>query len=251
MAIPVNKTEFGEYCLRKLGGGVVEINVTDAQVDDRIDEALEYFHMFHVDGLDRVFIPYTITQSDIDNKYITIQEPVLAIINVFSNVSGLTGTNWASGMWQYKYDIFSNINFGSGKSYGIGDYILSMQYLNTMDVTVGVKPRFQYSPHSNKLYVDHDWSNYSVGDTIAYEAYIVIDPDEYPNVWNDIWLKKYAVALIGEQWGSNLQKFQNVELPGGITLNGDELRNQYAEEKVRLEEELEDKFVAPPDFFVG
>lgn len=250
MAIPINKTQFGDYCLRSLGAGVVEINVSPEQIDDRIDEALEYFHMFHIDGLDRVFIPYTVTQTDIDNNFITITEPVLSIINVFSNVGGLTDTNWASGMWQYKYDVFSGLNFGGGTA-GIDSYILSMQYLNTLDVTIGVQPRFQYSPHSNKLYIDHDWTNFNAGDIIAYEAYIVIDPEEFPNVWNDYWLKKYATALIGEQWGKNLQKFENVELPGGITLNGTELQQQYSEKVTQLEEDLELKFVAPPDFFCG
>lgn len=250
MAIPNTKATFIDYVLRSLGFPVIEINVAPEQIDDRVDEAMQYFHMFHMDAMDRVFLSHQITADDISNGYITIAEPVVAIINIIWNAGALS-TDFASGAWQYQADVFGKLGFKSCSDTSLSDYVISMTTLSNVDAILGNHPRIQYSMHSNKLYIDGDWSRFSIGDYIVYEAYIQIDPDEHVDVWNDMWLKEYAIALVGRQWGSNLQKFQQVELPGGITLNGDAIYDQYNTRIETLREEMDNKYSYPPDMMIG
>lgn len=253
MAIPNTRETFKSYILRSLGSPVIEINVADEQMEDRIDEAIQLYHLFHMDAVDRMILTHTIIQDDIDNKYIEIGEPVMSIINVIWNYGSFTGGDFASGLWQYQADMFNSLGFKSTCSNGssLSGYAISMQHLANMESIMANKPTVQYSMHSNRLYIDDDWSKFSVGDSIAYEAYVKLDPSVYSDVWNDVWLKEYAIALAGIQWGRNLQKFQQVELPGGIVLNGDEIFNQYNDERIRLKEELELRYEYPPDMDIG
>lgn len=251
MAIPTTRPTFITYCLQALGAPVLEINVAAEQIDDRVDQGIEYFHLFHMDAIDRMILMHTLTQDDIDNGWITIEEPVMSIVQVIWDNIGLTSGDMLSGSWQYQNSIYSQYGFKSTcTSTSLSDYAISKQHLSDLDYLLGNYPTIEYSMHSNRLHIYGEF-DYSVGDIIAYEAFVKLDADTYPNVWNDYWLKEYGTALIGRQWGANLQKFQQVELPGGITLNGDAIYDQYNERVKELETEMDDRWSLPPDFMVG
>lgn len=251
MAIPTSKITFKDYCLRALGFPVIEINVADEQVDDRIDEAIQYYHLFHMDAVDRMILTHVITDDDLTNKYLTIIEPVMTITRVIWGGSGITTGDFASDQWQYQADIFGSLGFKSCANNSLSDYAISMSHLSDVGYLLNNMPTVQYSSHSNRLYIDDDWSKFAAGDTIAYEAYVKLDPDTHTDVWNDIWLKDYAIALIGRQWGENLSKFSQVELPGGIILNGDSIYEKYDARIIALKEEMELKYEYPADFVMG
>lgn len=254
MAVPTTKEAFKEYCLRSLGKPVIEINVADTQTDDRIDEAIQYYQLFHMDAVDRMLMTHTITQDDLDNEYLTIPEPVMTVTRMIWGGAGITTGDFASDAWQFQANIFAGLGFSSGvcrSSTPLSDYAISMQNLSNASYLLNNYPTVQYSSHSNRLFIEDDWSRWSLGDTLAYEAYVIIDPTVHIDIWNDVWLKEYATALIGRQWGRNLQKFQQVELPGGIVLDGDGIFNQYNEEITKLKEEMELRYEFPPDFDVG
>lgn len=251
MAIPTTRTEFKDYCLRKLGYPVIEINVADTQIDDRIDEALQLFQMFHGEAVERVFMTHTLTEQERTQKYITIVEPVISILRVLWAGAGVNSGDFASGLWQYKFDVFSSYGFKGPGYADLSGYYISMSHLSDINMTLGNYPRINYKMHSNKLFIDDDWSNFDVGGDFMYEAYVAIDPDTYTNVWNDVWLKDYGTALIGRQWGENLQKFEQVELPGGIILNGTVIYDKFNERIAKLEEDLDNRWSEPADFMVG
>jgi hypothetical protein len=225
--------------------------VATEQTDDRVDEALQYYQLFHMDAVDRMLLTHTIIQDDIDNGYLTIIEPVMTVTKVIWTGTGITTGDFASDQWQYQANIFGSLGFKSCTNTSLSDYAISMSHLSDVNYLLNNMPTVQYSSHSNRLYIDDDWSNRAVDEVIAYEAYVKLDPDTHNDVWNDVWLKDYGTALIGRQWGRNLQKFQQVELPGGIILNGDDIFNQYNDEIIRLKEEMELKFEFPPDFSIG
>lgn len=252
MSIPTTRQTFIDYCLRKLGYPVIEINIAPDQLDDRVDEALQLFQLFHMDSVERVFIAHTVTQNDLDAGYLTLVDQVLSVTKAIFPGSGFGTANFATNIWQYQYDVFYELGFSSsGVSTGLSDYIVRMSNLRMIEGIIANHPTVHHSMHSNKLFIDDDWANINVDDIIMYEAYMAIDPDEHISVWNDIWLKDYATSLIGRQWASNLQKFQEVQLPGGITLNGDNLYTQFQDRITKLEEELDLKYSYPVDFFVG
>jgi hypothetical protein len=251
MAIPTSRTTFIDYCLRSLGAPVIEINVADEQVSDRVDDSLELFSLFHMDASERVFMTHTFTAQDLANSYITLTPPILSVISVVFPGSGLA-SNWASGVWQYQADVFADLGFSSGAYKSeLSDYVIRMSSLGNLSQTLANLPRIQHVMHAGKLLIDDNWAQFKIGDVLMMECYIALDPETYESVWNDKWLKDYATALIGRQWGQNLQKYQGVELPGGITLNGDAIYTQYDTRIKELEEDLETRYSFPPDFFMG
>ena len=253
MAQPTSRETLLEYCLRRLGAPVIDINVDPDQLEDKIDDALQYYQEYHSDATLKTYLTHTITQADLDNDYITIPASVLFISKVFSNINDYGSRG---NMFDMRYQM--HLNDMSYMSSWVGDlanYAQFRQYLETLDMVMTGQPRVQFARRMNRLYIFGDLGDstddYKVGDVVCYEAYQVIDPVSYSAIWKDMFVKDYTTALIKQQWGANMMKFEGVALPGGITFNGhqyyDDATNEINDlkERLRLEQEL------PIDFMIG
>lgn len=252
MPLPQDRDEFKEYCLRKLGAPVIDINVADEQVEDRIDEALEFYQTYHFDALEHIAIIYDITQEDIDNKYITMPDDIVSVVYVAYDEDGIVKGGFGNNLWHAMKNISYDISFGSGACRsGTSYYQMIMNKMNEMKFTFKVNHGIEFQQRNHHLHINIDWNKLSVGDNFVFDVYRIIDPETTPDIWADRALIEYATCLIGEQWGQNLSKFDGVELPGGITLDGDKLWDRYHDRKLEIEEEWQLKWEEPVDFFVG
>lgn len=233
MAVPNSRTSFKDYILRKLGSPVIQINVSDEQVEDRIDEAVSFWRDYHYNGSQLVYLKHQLTQDDIDNGYISLPSGLLGIQGIFPLSSSVaTG----SGMFNVTYQFVLN-NLTDLTSYSIQNYYMTMQHIAFMqEVLVGKVP-IRYNKHVNRLHLDVDKDILGVDDYVIIEAYDVIDPDDYADVWGDRWLQNYASVLVKENWGANLTKFNNMQLIGGVSFNGDTILQEAREERRAMEEE--------------
>jgi len=233
MAAPTTRDEFKDYILRKLGQPVIQVNVSDEQVEDRVDEAVSFWRDYHYNGSQLVYLKHELTADDVANKYITLPSGLLGIQGIFrfnSNVA--TG----QGMFNVSYQFVLN-NLTDLTSYNVQNYYMTMQHIEFMqEVLVGRIP-IRYNKHVNKLYIDADEATLIEGNYIIVEAYDVINPSDYPDVWGDRWLQNYAAVLVKENWGSNLTKFSNMQLVGGVSFNGEQILQEAREERQRMEEE--------------
>lgn len=247
MAQPTTRDEFREWCLRKLGKPVIEINVDRDQVEDRIDEALSYYWDYHFDGTEKTFFKRQITQEDKDNGYITIPENIIGVVNIFPlNLSYLSPTNMFSAQYQFVLNHIHEI-----ASYELVNFYMSMAHLQFMEeILVGMQP-IRYNRHVNRLYIDTDWDRLQVGSYVVAEAYSVVDPQTYTDVWKDRWLQSYATAKIKYQWGSNLTKFVGMNLPGNVQFNGEQILNDARDEILKLEEEMINSYSLPVSDMIG
>jgi hypothetical protein len=246
MALPTSRAEFKEYCLRKLGKPVIEINVDDDQVEDRIDEALSYYQDFHFDGTERTFLKHQVTQTDRDRGYIEIAENIIGAVRVFPLSSNVAST----GMFNVQYQFVLN-HLHELTDYNMVHYFLSMQHLQFMEeMLVGEQP-IRYNRHQNRLYIDTDWNEIEIGNYIVAEVYQVLDPETYTDVWKDRWLLNYATAKIQYQWASNLSKFSQVQLPGGVTFNADVIMTEAKEQIQKLEEDMANSYSLPAYDMIG
>ena len=247
MAQPTTRKEFKEWCLRKLGKPVIEINVDQDQVDDRVDEALSYYWDYHFDGAEKMFLKHQITEEDKVNGYITVPENIIGVINIFNmNATSLSTSNMFSAQYQFVLNHLHEI-----ANYDIVNYYMNMQYIQFMEeVLAGAQP-IRYNRHVNKLYVDTNWKNIPVGTYLVAEAYQIVDPNIYVDVWKDRWLQNYATAKIKYQWGSNLTKFNGMQLPGGVTFNGEQILNDAREEIIKLEDDMINSYSLPVVDMIG
>ena len=251
MSKPSSRQELIDYCLRQLGHPVVEVNVDPDQIDDRIDESLEKFHNWHFDGTQRTFLKHNITQQEIDDEYIPIDDSIISIVRLFPFDASLnTGNLFNLAFVQTTLgDIH---NFGGSGGDPVTNFSITKQYINLLDDILIGEQSLRFNRHMNRVHLDLDWSErFNAGDTLLFEVFQIIDPEEFTDVYNDEYLKKYATALIKMQWGTNLKKFEGVQLPGGITMNGQQIFEEAQQELERLEEELKNKFEVPPLFFIG
>lgn len=246
MALPTTRTQFRELCLRNLGKPVIEINISEEQAEDKIDYALSYYKDYHYDGSEKMYISYQLTQTDIDNKYITIGEEVIGIVGVFPVAGTLLSTGMFSSTYQMALDAFT-----AGQGAGLSNYVSMRMNMNLMEeVLIGQTP-IRYNRHRNRLHLDTNWSNRKVGDYIVIDCYVVVDPDEFSDVWKDKWLIRYTTELMREQWGSNLMKFSGIQMPGGVTFNGDAILTMARENLKALEDEMISSYSLPAADFVG
>ncbi|NDB84774.1 MAG: hypothetical protein EB127_19015 [Alphaproteobacteria bacterium] len=247
MAKPITREDFKEYCLRKLGKPVIEINVDDTQVEDRIDEALSYYHDYHFDGTEKVFLAHQITQQDIDNKYLSIPEAVIGVINIF-DVGDSYSTN---NLFNIRYQIALNDLFAF--NYGpFAPYYMALQNVALAEELFVGRQALRYNRHINKLYIDMAWGEkVQVDEYIIIEAYQKVDPDTYSDVWSDRWLQKYATSLIKKQWGENLKKFEGLQMPGGLTFNGQKIWDEAVDELTALEAEMISSYSLPVSDMIG
>ena len=246
MAVPSSRAEFKEYCLRKLGKPVIEINVDDDQVDDRIDEALLYYADYHFDGNEKTYYKYQVTQQDITNKYITLPENIIGAINIFPVGQGLNTNN----LFNIRYQIALN-DLYTLTSVSMVPYYMALTHVQYLEQLLVGQQQLRYNRHTNKFYVDMDWNIINVGDYLIIEAYQVVDPAVYSNVWGDRWLARYAAALIKQQWGSNLKKYQGMQLPGGLTFNGQQIYDEATFERKELETEMISSYSLPVTDMIG
>lgn len=238
-----------DYCLRKLGAPVLEINVDPDQVEDRIDDALQKFKDYHSDGSSRVYLKHQITQQDITNGYITLNDAILYVVRVLP----LNSENSSINMFDARYQMYLNDMYGLNFMGNMAQYFQTQQYISLIDMTMdGSAEIVEFNRHLNQLHLQIDWANdVKIGQFIVVECYRLVDPDTYTDVYNDGFLKKYATALIKQQWGANLIKFEGMQLPGGITLNGRQIFEDAMNEIDKIEEEMQLKYELPPMFIVG
>ena len=274
MAVPTTKTTFKSYCLRALGDGVIDINISDDQADDRIDEALQYFAQYHYDGIERMYLKHLITTAEVTRaranadttgtdtvdssitatwkegkNYIPLPSAVISVLNVFP----LTDTgSGSSNMFDLQYQLRLNDLFDLSST-SIMHYEMTMDNLDLIQhILVGETP-IRFNQHQNRLYLDMDWENDVTADVdyILIECYRKLDPATYTDIYDDMFLKRYATALIKKQWGTNLSKFNGVTMLGGVTMNGETLYTQGLEEQNSLEEKMQESFEISPAFLVG
>ena len=247
MAIPASREQLKDWCLRQLGHPVIEINVDDDQVEDRIDEAFQYFRDFHYDGVERTYVKHQITESNIQNKYIPVTDSIIGVTRIFP----VGSTNASVNMFDLRYQLrLHELYDFTSTSYV--NYVLTQQHIRTLDLLFSGETPVRFNKHSNKLYIDWDWNyDIQVGEFIIIEGTIVLDPNEYNDVYNDRMLKKLATAYIKKQWGANMSKFAGMQLPGGITMNGVQIFQDAVAEIKELEEEIRTTFQEPPQFLMG
>lgn len=246
MAI-TTRQQFKDYVLRRLGAPVIDINVDNEQVEDRIDDALIKFRDYHYDGTEHVYYPHVITASDISNKYITLPESLIGVTRVFDINDSYSATNLFNVRYQLHLNELFNIS-----SVSVTPYIMAMRHIEFLEeVFVGKKP-IRFNRHTDKLYVDMSWSEDIVaGQYIIIDGYASLDPNTYTDIWDDSWLKKYATALVKKQWGENLKKFEGMQLPGGVTFNGQKIWEEANEEVIKLEEEVIMDYSLPVTDMIG
>ena len=249
MAKPNSRQTLIDYCLRSLGAPVIEINIDEDQIEDRVDEGLQFYQHYHADAIEKVFLKHQVTQTDIDNGYIPIPELVTDVIKLMP----LRAPGSSSGMFDIKYQMHLNDMFSLGYLGSLLEYSMAREYLATLDMLVDSSDKFvSFDRHRDQLRIDMDWANeVSVNDYLVVEAYRILDPETYTDVYNDYYLKKYCTALLKRQWGANLIKFEGMVMPGGVTFNGRQLFDDANEELQKLEEEVRLNWEQPVDFYMG
>ena len=259
MAQITNRQEFKDYCLRRLGFPVIDINIDDEQVEDRIDDAMQYWQDYHFDGLQKVYYIKAVTQQDINQRYIDMRPSVTKdASNNSLNIVGVTrifpvsDSQATINMFDLRYQLRLNELYDFTSASYI-NYTLTMQHLRSLEILFTGEVPIRFQRHMHKLFIDWAWgaSEAPVGTIVVAECYAMINPDVYNAVWDDRWLKRYATALIKRNWGDNLKKFQGVQLLGGVTLNGDKIYEDAVEEIKQLEQEMETNYGAPLEWFMN
>ena len=285
MAQPTSRTELINYCKRQLGAPVLEINVADEQVDDLVDDALQFFNERHFDGVAQTFLKYRITQDDIDrgrgrggnnpigivtttatapassgisttavtfsyeenSNYLQIPSSIIGITKIFHFDGSNTVTN---NMFSVKYQLFLNDIYYWGST-ELLTYAMVKTYLEDIDFLLTTQKQIRFNQRQDRLYLDIDWSSVTVGDYFVIDCNRLMDPNDFSRVWNDSFLKKYLTALIKRQWGQNLIKFQGVKLPGGIELNGRQIYDDAQKEIDMIMEKMSNTYELPPLDMIG
>jgi len=247
MATVTSRSDLIDYCLRRLGSPVIEINVDSAQVEDRIDDAFQFYREYHYDAVEKIYLKHQITAEDITNQYVGLSDAIVGVERVFPFMNKSTGTN----IFDIKYQILIN-DLYTLMSTDLIYYTEVRQELELINqLLVGQKP-IRFNRHMNRLNIDMDWKADVVpGTFIIVECWRILDPDVFTDVYNDMFLKRYATALIKRQWGDNMKKFSGVQLPGGVTLNGEIVYQEAVEEIRQIETEIQSRFELPVDMFVG
>ena len=261
-----------QYALRALGKPVIEINVEDDQVEDRIDEALQYFAQYHYDGVERMYLKYQVTADDVTRarsdetlstvtdsadstvtasfkegkNYIPMPSNVMSVVQIFPFTDKA-----ALNLFDVRYQLRLN-DLYDFSSTSIIHYDMTLRHLDMLDhILVGERP-LRFNQHKNRLYIDMDWKNdIDAGDFIIIECYRKLDGSTFTDVFDDIFLKKYLIQLIKRQWGQNLSKFQGVAMLGGVQLNGEQIYTQAQDEINKLEEQIQLSYELPPNYMMG
>ena len=280
MAQPSSRSELINYCKRQLGAPVLEINVADEQIEDLVDDAIQYFQERHFDGVGQVFLKYQLTQEDIDRGRApnntsagivttTASTTIAGVSTTFSykensnflqippSVIGITkiyhfdGTNTTTNnMFSVKYQLFLNDIYYWGST-EILTYAMTKTYLEDLDFLLTTQKQIRFNQRQDRLYLDIDWGSVRAGDYVIIDCYRALDPSDYTRVWNDSFLKMYLTSLIKKQWGQNLIKFQGVKLPGGVELNGRQIYDDAQRELDVIMEKMSNTYELPPLDMIG
>ena len=276
MAKPASRQQLIDYCLRRLGAPVLEINVDDDQIDDLVDDALQYFQERHFDGVERMYLKYKITQEDLDrgrgrntdgvgivtttatsttgnvfnfyetSNYIQVPDSVIGIEKIFKfDTSSISG-----GMFSIKYQLFLN-DLYYFNSVELLQYAMVKSYLEDIDFLLTTDKQLRFNKRQDRLYLDLDWASQKADQYIVIDCYRILDPNTFTNVYNDSFIKKYLTSLIKRQWGQNLIKFRGVKLPGGIELNGREIYEDAEKELEDIKQRMSLEYELPPYDFIG
>lgn len=236
-----------DYCLRSLGEPVVEINIDEQQIEDRVDEAIEHYKMYHYDGIEKMYLKHQITQDDIDQRSIPIPDYIYGVTRVFPVAAG-TGTS--KSIFNLQYQLRLNDLYDL-TSVSVVYYQMVMNHLALLDTTLNGLTLYRFNRRTGRLYIEEDWTlNMPVDSYILVECYRALDPATYPSVYGDNWLKHYTTALLKKQWATNIKKFSGLQLPGGVTIDGDKLYTEAVEEVKELDDIIQRKS-APLEFFMG
>lgn len=251
MAAPNSRQTLIDHCLRRLGEPVIEVNVDQDQLEDRVDQAIQYYQEFHSDATVKTYLKHEVTATDVSNEYIPISDSVIFVQKLFPISSSF---NNSMNFFDIKYQMMLNDiadiqNFAGDLAY----YDQMQQYLSLLDMKLNGQPLVNFSRREGRLYIHGDFQDKDIkeGDFVVAEVLQIVDPASNTSVYNDMFVKDYTTALIKQQWGANLIKFEGMQLPGGVTINGRQLFEdamndiEKLEERIRLEQEL------PVDFFVG
>lgn len=247
MAVPTSRAQFKEYCLRKLGKPVIEINVDDDQVEDRIDESLRYFYDYHFDGTEKLYYKHQVTSTDKSNKYITLPENIIGAVSVFP-ISDPSIR--ADDIFNIRYQIALN-DLYTLTNVTLVPYYMAMEHLALMsELLVGRQP-IRYTRHRDRLHIDMDWNRIKENEFLVVEAYEIVDPEVWTDAWSDRWLQNYTTAKIKQQWGANLTKFTGMVLPGGVQFNGEKILDDANAEIAKMEEEMISSYSLPVLDMIG
>lgn len=248
-----SRADLIDYCLRRLGAPVLDINVDPIQVEDRVDEAIQFYQAYHSDALHHDFYVHLVDATDVANKYVTVPEAFAYIRHIIEFSEGGVGQSSASMLsdfWQYSAGQYQTVLGGilNGGGGGLASFNMGMQYIETLNTTMSGKQRCRFSRHMDRVYVEDELPE---GSYIVVDGYSIIDPETFTDVYDDYFLKKYATSLIKKQWGTNLIKFTGMQLPGGVQFSGEFIYQEAKEEIEKLEEEMRLNWEMPPDFFMG
>lgn len=323
MPLPTSREELKDYCLRKLGAPVLDINVDNHQLEDRIDEAISYFQDYHFDGVERIYLKRQITASvmtfdapitgdfvsgelmtgqtsgatanfinqatdglslqfstpadspaefqdgeiitapsgatatlatassialgDIDNRWIPVAPAVLSLVEIFRLPTSFGGT----GMFNVKYQFALNEMYNI-QSMDLITYNMFQQHLAEIDELMNPHKIFRFNRKQDRIYLDINWAlDITVGQYVVIECLRALDPEEYSECWADEFLRDYTTELFRLQWGTNMRKFVGQQLPGGVTLNGEEIYQEAKENLKELRERVRTEFEEPPSMQVG
>ncbi len=247
MAKVTTREQLKDYCLRNLGHPVIEINVDDDQVEDRIDEAFQFYREYHYDAVEMVYLKHEFTANNISQQYVEVSDAVVGV----NRILPLTNRSQGMNIFDIRYQILINDLYSLMSTDLIYYSMVKTEIELINNILVGVKP-VRFNRHMNRVYIDWDWSaDISVGDFAIFECYRILDPNTYTDVYDDMFLKRYTTALIKRQWGVNLKKFSGIQLPGGAMLNGDTIYQEAIAEIKAIEDEMQSRFELPVDMFVG
>ena len=283
MASPSSRSELADYCRRQLGAPVLEINVADEQVDDIIDDAVQYFQERHFDGVSQTYLKYKITQDDIDrgrasmesgkkqtgittttatadiagtdvtfsyyenSNFLQIPPSVIGVTKIYH----FDGTNtMTNNMFSVKYQMFLNDIYYWGST-ELLTYAMTKTYLEDINFLLTTEKQIRFNKRMDRLYLDIDWGSVSKNDYLVIDCFSQLNPNDYGRVWNDSFLKKYATALMKRQWGQNLLKFQGVKLPGGVELNGRQIYDDAEKDLEIIREQMSNTYELPPLDMIG
>lgn len=275
MAQPSSRAELKEYCLKQLGKPVLEINVDDDQIDNLIDDAIQYFHERHYDGIDRVFLKHKLTPSSKNImsapapvgsattssvvgtgltsltyvegvNYLPLPDTIIGVNNILK----INSSSVSDGLFNIKYQLFLNDVYYYG-ALDLLNYAMVKRYLEDLDWLLNPDAQIRFNKKNHKLYLDIDWGQVGENEYVIIDCYRILDPSDTPKLYNDWWLKKYLTALIKKQWGMNMIKFQGVLLPGGVQLNGRQIYDDGVVEVEKLEQQLKDEYELPPLDLIG
>ena len=279
MAQPSSRDGLIDYAKRQLGFPVLEINVADEQFSDLLDDAVQVYQERHYDGIMRMYLKYEITQDDVDRgrargggtslgistttttstvglsttfdleenqNYIQMPPSVIGVNQIFK----IRSDTVYDGLFNIRYQLFLNDLYQFG-SIDLLQYTMVQTYLEDITHLLNPNMRYRFNIRQDRLYIDADFGVLTAGDYFVIDCFRILDPNDFTRVYNDPFLKRYFTALCKKQWGQNLIKFQGVQLPGGIQLNGRQIYDDGVAELAEIRAKMASDYEMPPLDMIG